>query len=661
MSWMQRLYDTYEQALRLTDLPRDAQIMPVSHTLQNAHINVVIDGEGHFLRARVLKKTQVVLPATESSAGRSSGEAPHPLADKLQYVAKDYAAYGGQKNAYFASYQKQLNDWCASAFAHPQAQAVLSYVNQGTLIKDLVAHQIAHVDEQQKLLTRWTQEGDAPEIFSTLPKTAGVIEQGDALVCWTVEVAGELDIDTWKNRSLQQSWVDFEASQSTQQGLCYVSGKTMPMATNHPAKLRHTGDKAKLISSNDSSGFTFRGRFIEGEQAAGIGFEVTQKAHNALRWLIARQGFKNSDQVVVAWAQSHQSIPAPINPTLVYGDEDDDDLNAPTPESALTSEAGDLDYGEGIGQLYAHKLKLKMKGYQQKLQPNEQITVMAVDSATPGRMGVVYYCEKMQEDYFVALENWYTQFAWYQRHTEEMPVEGKKAKTKVVWPIAAPTPLTISQAAYGQTLSDTLKKQTVARLLPCIVEGQNIPFDLVQHCFRKACNPNACEPWEWERNLGVACALFRGYYLRMTDDTQRRNYTMALDPTLTSRDYLYGRLLAVAEKLESIALSIAGEKRRTTAERYMQQFAERPFSTWRNIGLALDPYKSRLNSHRKGFLVKREQELEDIYGLFDPAEYCLDSPLSGEFLLGYHCQKMTYRKNKQDTKDGGDDDTADDE
>ena len=135
---------------------------------------------------------------------------------------------------------------------------------------------------------------------------------------------------------------------------------------------------------------------------------------------------------------------------------------------------------------------------------------------------------------------------------------------------------------------------------------------------------------------------------------------MALDPTLTSRDYLYGRLLAVAEKLESIALSISGEKRRTNAERYMQQFAERPFSTWRNIELALDPYKSRLNSHRKGFLVKRDQELEDIYSLFDPAEYRLDNPLSGEFLLGYHCQKMTYRKNKPDAKDEVDD-TADDE
>lgn len=45
------------------------------------------------------------------------------------------------------------------------------------------------------------------------------------------------------------------------------------------------GDKAKLISSNYAWALLSVKGFIEGEQAAGIGFEVTQKAHNALRWL----------------------------------------------------------------------------------------------------------------------------------------------------------------------------------------------------------------------------------------------------------------------------------------------------------------------------------------------------------------------------------------
>ncbi|HDH00796.1 MAG TPA: type I-C CRISPR-associated protein Cas8c/Csd1, partial [Nitrospirae bacterium] len=74
MSWMAKLYETYEAGMAL-DLSDEEPLMPISHTLQNAHINIVIDGDGNFKRASVLEKTQIVLPATEKSAGRSSGEA----------------------------------------------------------------------------------------------------------------------------------------------------------------------------------------------------------------------------------------------------------------------------------------------------------------------------------------------------------------------------------------------------------------------------------------------------------------------------------------------------------------------------------------------------------------------------------------------------------
>lgn len=59
------------------------------------------------------------------------------------------------------------------------------------------------------------------------------------------------------------------------------------------------------------TGFTFRGRFTDSLQAAGVSFEVTQKAHNALRWLISRQVHKIGDQVFVAWAISGVPFPPP--------------------------------------------------------------------------------------------------------------------------------------------------------------------------------------------------------------------------------------------------------------------------------------------------------------------------------------------------------------
>lgn len=170
MIWMAKLYETYESGMDL-DLIREAELMPISHTLQNAHINIVIDGNGNFLRANVLKKTQVVLPATEKSAGRSSGEAPHPLADKIQYIAKDYPEFGGRKKSYFESYEKQLADWCSSIYRHEKAVAVHKYISKGQVIKDLISANVLFVDQDKKLLAYWPDDENSspPLIFKVLP------------------------------------------------------------------------------------------------------------------------------------------------------------------------------------------------------------------------------------------------------------------------------------------------------------------------------------------------------------------------------------------------------------------------------------------------------------------------------------------------------------
>ncbi|AMV71696.1 hypothetical protein JCM30471_02450 [Desulfuromonas carbonis] len=656
MSWLAKLYETYEAGVAL-DLPEDQRLMPVSHTLQNAHIKIVIDGAGNFLRAEVLEKTQVVLPATEKSAGRSSGEAPHPLADKLQYVAKDYPDYGGRKKTYFVSYAEQLKQWCESPYAHAKAVAVYRYIQKGRVVADLIRSHVLHIGNEGNLMAYWPSSNDpAPPIFKvlpTLPKEKRVekdrpeVEQGDALVCWQVEQPGELRAEAWLDTSLYESWIQFESSGEGKSGLCFVTGEEHVLATNHPAKLRHTGDKAKLLSANDSSGFTFRGRFteVDGSQAAGVSYEVTQKAHNALRWLFNRQGFRNGDQGYVTWAVSGKPIPDPLKSTL-------DLLDEPLViEEAVEDEPSErIDHAVDLGASFALKFNNYLRGYRAKLDPNEQIIVMGIDSATPGRMSVIYYRELLASEFLERLKSWHLQFAWPQRHSIEVETGGKgKTKKKTTWPVSSPFPRAIAEAAYGDALksNDTLKKNLIERIMPAIVDGQPFPRDIMESARRRASNRNNCEPWEWERNLGVACALYRGFYQRQPVK-QRREYPMALEEDRTTRDYLYGRLLAIAERIESVALSLAGESRPTTAARLMQRFADRPFSTWRNIELALLPYMQRLQSNRAGFLTNIKKELDAVTALFKTGEFEQDKALSGEFLLGYHCQRMCYRQQNND-------------
>ncbi len=657
MSWMAKLYETYEAGTAL-DLPDTEKPMPINHTLQNAHIKIVIDSNGIFKRAETLEKTQIVLPATEKSAGRSSGEAPHPLADKIQYIAKDYAHYNGTKKPYFEGYKKQLGDWCDSPFATSAAYAVYSYIQQGCVVHDLIEAQILYVDEKDHLLQKWpfevNENNPIPPIFKILPKEKGKIEVGSALVCWAVEDRENLSSNTWTDPEVQQSWIKFNSTNAGNKGLCFASGEEQPLAVNHPAKLRHTGDKAKLISANDTSGFTFRGRLITGAQSVGIGQEITQKAHNALSWLIARQGYRNGDQVYIAWAVSGKKIPKPLmDPWAELNKEITIQKEIAQPTSQ------DKDHSVDVGEFFAHQFNKYLAGYRVELEATEQIIVMGLDSATPGRMGIIYYRELFASEFLDRLQSWHNEFAWPQRHIKEYPnpKNNKKMVRKTVWPVSSPVPRNIADAAYGDILKSnkTLAKNILERILPCIVDGSPFPEDILLAAVRRASNRNNCEKWEWERNLGIACALFKGFYLRHRVKQKRRNYTMALEEESNSRDYLYGRLLAIAEKIEEIALNVAGEKRPTNAARLMQRFADRPFSTWRNIELSLQPSIQRLQGQRAGFLTNRKKEMDQILALFSSDDFTSDKPLSGEFLLGFHCQIQYWRNLdtiKNDNKEG---------
>ena len=117
---------------------------------------------------------------------------------------------------------------------------------------------------------------------------------------------------------------------------------------------------------------------------------------------------------------------------------------------------------------------------------------------------------------------------------------------------------------------------------------------------------------------------------------------MTLDPTNTSRDYLYGRLLAIADHLEAKALrdEEGKQKRPTNAARMMQQFSQRPYRTWKQIHDALPPYFWRLKSGTANWY---KDQIAEICSKFAPEEFKSDDPLTGEYLLGYYCQWQELR------------------
>lgn len=635
MSWIQKLYETYENSQSAIGVETDdntVPLLPICHTTQMAQIEIVLDGKGNFKRARVVPKEEArtIIPCTEASGGRTSGPVAHPLFDKLQYVAGDYKEYGGKKESQFNLYLKQLEDWCSSPFSDPKLKAVLSYVKKGRVIKDLVKHKVLFLDKKGKLLPKPTkQKGvEFPKIFEVLNS------QDEAFIRWEVEIPGDPNSKLWKDAVLRQKWIQFYSSAKTEKTLCYVTGEMSLMADQHPAKIRNDGDKAKLIASgksrskggkirvDDNCGFTFLGRFRSADEANGVGLETTQKAHAALRWLISRQGYRKGDQAVVAWATSGKDIPQPTaDPLFILGIDE-----VPPADDSLVSTAQEV----GI------RLRKRIAGYSIDLGDSDKVVVIALDSASPGRMSITFYRELTGSEYLERIDNWHNTCTWLHTYLfREIPADAEQKKKFIRVAFGAPAPNDIAEAAYGQKVDDRLKKATVERLLPCIVDAQPIPRDIVESAVRRASNRVAMEDWEWEKTLSIACALYKKF-------KEKENYTMALDPNRRTRDYLYGRLLALADSLEQWALNKANEDRPTTAARLMNRFAERPFSTWRTIELALSPYKARLGGVSK----KRQRLIDEVKDQFNPDDFTNDKPLSGEFLLGYSSQREYLRNNK---------------
>lgn len=660
MSWLSRLYHTYEQVKDNADAQLHYALMPYYHVKQNVQIIVTINDKGDFVSARLardgngkLKSQVTTIPATNDSATRTSSPVAHPLADKLQYVAKDFFIKSKNKKDVFDLFEKTLTDWCQSPFSHPKAQAVLRYTQKGTLTQDLINASIILADETGNILYVKNASDYPDSILALLVKNGGEFDQGSAFVAWEVINAdiAQGDITTWKDDSLFTAWQNYYASFDSKEGFCHVTGEHKALASKHPNRVLKSASNAKLISANDMSGFTFLGRFTDddksiakqGYQAVNISAEVTEKAHAALAWLLTSQGHEESGQAMVAWAIDGSKIPQPYKPIVpqaviedAWGDFDSEEFADIDDSDEIEEQSSKLHHHKDIGSQFAHNLKKTMQGYRQKLTDNDQISVISLDSATPGRMAVTYYYEAMPDDYLTAIADWYDNFAWYAFYFD-------KETNQKHMTIQAPTPYQIAVSAYGSRVSDAVRKQVVSQVLPVIVEGyyRQIPKTLMELCVKRACNPLGLENWEWEQNLSVACSLYRGYYNRLKND-KKRSYTVALQENYTSRDYLYGRLLAIAEDIESLALYVAGENRVTTAQRYMQQFANRPFSTWRNIELSLDPYMKRLKNNRPDYLFNKQNLLNDVMSKFDINDFNNDGQLSGEFLLGYHCQKMAF-------------------
>lgn len=150
----------------------------------------------------------------------------------------------------------------------------------------------------------------------------------------------------------------------------------------------------------------------------------------------------------------------------------------------------------------------------------------------------------------------------------------------------------------------------------------------------------------WRRDFEIACSLWKKHYIDETRKQHRQEdvITMYLEPNRDDRDYLYGRLLALADNFEESVLRKQGVKDRpTNAIKLMSNFTAKPYTTWGTLWKQLTPY---LKSANGGSWFRNE--VDDVMALFKEGDFEDNKALSPMFLLGYSCQRRASKRKAQE-------------
>lgn len=621
MSWLLNLYETYESNLDRVgqiEKKRNGQeftLLPISHTTQNAHIEVNITENGDFHSATVIEKSDAstLIPCTEESASRAGSKiAPYPLHDKLSYVAGDFVSYGGKIKSEepFSYYIEKLGNWAKSQYASAKVKSIYNYLSKKILIKDLVEASILYLDADERLIDTWDKKYES--LHSEKPHIFSVVSGGQesTFVRFNVYSPDQVLTKVWKDKEMYDSFVRFYHELLSEEDFCLVTGKMLPTTDKHANKIRNSADKAKLISANDTSGFTFRGRFNKSNEVASISYEASQKAHNALKWLINRQGYTIDQRVFLVWGNDDLGISTPSEDTFDIFSK----ANEKKEKISYTNEE------------FANEVYKALGGFKNNLQTKSKVSILVIDSATTGRLAILYFRNLNKEIYLERLAKWHSTCVWLHRYRKDDQGENVKF-------YGAPATKDIAFAAHGPRASDKVIKGLMERMIPCIVDERKIPFDIVRSALYRASSPVSLDKWEWEKTLSITCALIN----------QREGYSVALDTENHDRDYLFGRLLAIADVLERRALG-SDETRASNAIRYMNSFSKHPARTWKTIQESLQPYQARLGT--KGLYLSKL--IDEVASKIEIDDFN-NRPLKGKYLLGFYSQRHElYQKKVKD-------------
>ena len=564
-------------------------LAPIGHILANPQIQITLNKNSEFVSAEKIDK-KIIIPVTEESSGRTSSAVAHPLCDSIGYIS-------GIDEEKYDLYISALKEWSNSSYGDGKLRIILEYVQTKKIIKNL---------EESGLIKR---------------NNDGKVENDKDIICWRIIGLNDGNPDLYKDVKLMNKYKLYYTNKKNDDPLlskeiCFISGDEEIKAIQHLKGVVSLNGNAKLISSNDSTNFTYRGRFFVPEEALSIGYFSSQKAHNVIKWLVSNQKVVMGKRVLICWNPNGKELPSTQSPLLARNSE-----KKIEPSN------------------YKKELQSILYGFKKVISVYDDVVIASFDAATTGRLSISYYNELKESDFLDRLEYWDLTCCWYSNK----------------YGVYSPSLREIIDCTFGyQRGNDDISKletspeiisQHMQRLISCRLDKKKIPIDILKRLVNNSNNLQIYNDMNRRRILFTACSIIKKY----KNDYEKEEVEMALDVEKKDRSYQYGRLLAVLEKIEKDTYD-KGDSRETNAIRMQSVFVKRPAYTTKIVLEQLkNSYYPKLKPGVRVYYDKTIGQIMDVISEFDDYEY--NKPLTETYLLGYYLQQNNMYSKKEEEEE----------
>ncbi|MHC5269686.1 type I-C CRISPR-associated protein Cas8c/Csd1 [Enterococcus sp. LJL98] len=622
MSFFSALKDAYDVSLKEGLVDRhdgnNTILLPLYHTSLKSSgediFQVELTKEGEITQVGFVPKDEVVLfPVTSDSVARSGKNPPsHPLVDKLSYLMNEEPAL----HQLFLDTFHPWYHWQEESQVKEYLKVIKQFLSNSDFIDDVLDKIYQGKDYRRKgFIVEYPADAKGTIKKLDLSKTFMTFSVANFDGYKSVSVTNYID--------LHQNYIDYVEENSTEKIQCNISGKMEQLTTKHRGLLGN----AKLISVSNHSE-TYKGRFKEGSDIIQIGYQSSEKIHLMLKYLLENANSRkwlSGQQYLVNWFSSDiaNEQEKDIFAFQTFLVEEPEETN----KKAVTTE------NKEIGDSFVTGSK--------KLEDHDGYYVAIIDKASNGRLSLKFFRELEVSQLRKNLKKWQKRYSWERYNS-------KTEKKEIMIPSFSQLLL----AAYGveregklQLDNDNFKKDQYQKLVVSLIDGQPLPVNLstaLNQNIRKRLNYSKT----WNQIQFVALAV-------LSDLKPREELSPMLDKNNQNRSYLFGRLLAIFERMEQGTYSRGEENDRVTnAQKFWTTYTNKPATTMQVLIDRNQPYVKKMKQANYGLFRKLEKEQQEIIGQLNEhylSSKELNKPLDYHFIFGYYAEtQFLFTKNESE-------------